>query len=471
MTRQFYCMDPHKAYITNNLVLPKGGVNLAAVMTALTFQHGEEEIYDELDQLIGVRAGELRLWEENRHHIIVPREFLPPNQRSAFGFEFIDLSPKAFHEVNIRDNIVLRDEAQEESFAALIGNHSGTLNLACGQGKTVLAMKMAATLKVPTIIIVNTTALLEQWKEEISKFLDVESVGTIQGDAANWQHPLVLAMVHTLSQRRNKWSMKFRRHFGLVFYDEGHHMSAPVFVRSADLFFGRRFSLTATASRIDGLESIYQSHLGGVIHRNLEQQLIPATVFHRMKWEFDLRYKPLISDANNDISLPRVRTFLGGLDWRNNFIYQTLSSDLQAGRTVLVLSHSVEHVRRLDEIVTLRARGAKPGVITGDTPQGDRMRILRESNPVIGTFQLAREGLNKPELDTLYCTTPFSSPNDRQQAWGRIQRRYEGKLPPLVRVFEDCALKICEGCGRSLRRNLKNLGYPIKMKDEKVETT
>ena len=133
-------------------------------------------------------------------------------------------------------------------------------------------------------------------------------------------------------------------------------------------------------------------------------------MFHELKWEFEDRNKPLIVDSNLEVSLPRVRTYLGRLDWRNQLIYNDLLFDLADGRSILVLSHSVDHVNRLAELV-----GERGGVITGATPQGDRMDILHGRNPVMGTFQLAREGLNKPSLDTLYVTTPFSNPNDLQQ--------------------------------------------------------
>jgi superfamily II DNA or RNA helicase len=466
MTYQFKRKDPDKAYIANNLVLPKRGLNLAPVMTALTFIHGEEEVIDqETGMLVGTQARQITLWDENRHHLVVPREFLSPQQYASFPFEFVDHRPRSFPEVDIEDNITLRDEDQRVAFQSLLDNESGTLNLACGKGKTVLALKLAATLGVPTIIVVNTTALLEQWKGEIELHLGVDSVGVIQGPMLDWEeHPITIAMVHTLSQNRETWPMRFRLRFGLVFYDEGHHMSAPVFVRSADLFFGRRYSLTATANRTDGLEAIYQYHLGHVIHSNLEQELVPESVFHELKWEFEDRNKPLIVDSNMEVSLPRVRTYLGRLDWRNQLIYNDLLFDLADGRNILVLSHSVDHVNRLAEMV-----GDRAGVITGATPQGDRMDILHGRNPVLGTFQLAREGLNKPSLDTLYVTTPFSNPNDLQQSWGRIQRQFDGKKTPLVRVYEDHALSCCVKSCRNLKRHLRRMDYPIRRRKVEVD--
>lgn len=469
MSYKFPVIEPGVAYVSNNLVLPKKGVHLAPIKANLTFPYGEIEVFDEDGNPLHTKPDELKLWDENSTHIIVPREFINAKNFHEFGFDFVDHRPRSYPYADIQDSIGLRDEDQVAAYSALRLNEGGTLNLACGKGKTVLALKLAGAMKVPTIVIVNTTALLEQWKQEVGKFLDVRSIGTIQGDQFDWEHPIVIAMVHTLSFNRERWPMEFRKHFGLIFYDEGHHMSAPVFVRSADLFYGKRYCLTATATRTDGLQKIYQHHLGRVIHKNLSQSLIPRTYFYRLKWEFDERYKPRVIDTNNEISIPRVRTYLGELDWRNELIYKHALDDLRKGRRLLILSHSVKHVERLAELFQNRAFGSVPGVITGKTPQEDRMRLLHNCNPVLGTFQLAREGLDKPTLDTMYICTPFSNPNDLQQSWGRIQRKDPNKQEPIVRVYEDLAFSCTERSCRALRGHLNSMGYPYKLKQVKVE--
>lgn len=465
--RRFTIKDPGTAYITNNLLLPKRRLHVDRVKAALTFVYGETEEFDANGVLLCMAPGTLELWDETETHLIVPREFLAPDQREQFDFEFVDERPRyRFAKVDFGSTIQTRDEGQDRALKDLADNEAGTLTLSCGKGKTVMALAHAAALGTPTIIVVNTTALLEQWMEEIDRHLNVASVGRVQGEVADWEgHPIVVAMVHTLSGRRDEWSMEFRRRFGLVIYDEGHHMSAPVFVQSADLFFGRRYSLTATPNRTDGMESIYQYHLGRVIHHNLEQDLIPQTWFHVMHWEINEDQKEEVVDTFGSVNLNKVRTLLGKLEWRNKLIEEDLRFDLVAGRKILVLSHSVEHVERLYSRFSTTGAGS----ITGSTAQEDRMAILRECNPVFGTFQLAREGLNKPVLDTLYLVTPFSNKNDLQQTLGRIQREYADKKDPLVRVYEDTAINCCITSCRKLRKTLKQWGYPTRRRKVEVE--
>ena len=458
---------PDKAYVTNNLLLPRRFVNESVIKAALTFIHGEELIVDEAGEVIGSRPRPLYLWDETATHLIVPREFLHFGDRLNFDFEFVHEEPGAYPTIKVKDRIELRDSAQKEAFNALLRFHSGTLNLSCGKGKTILALKLIAHEKVPALIVVNTTALLEQWKERIKDFLGVEA-GIMQADTRDWEgRDVVVGMVHTLSNLRPTLSLEFQRKFGLVFYDEGHHMSAPVFVKSADMCLGRRFSLTATADRTDGLEAIYQYHLGRVIYSDLTQDLVPDTIFRRMKWSLPEWDNKRVTDSSGMISMPRVRSYLGKVTWRNHVISGDIRKDLSAGRQILVLSHSVDHVTVLAGLA--EELGKNVGVITGKTDQQERLGILKKCNPVIGTFQLAREGLDKPSLDTLYVTTPFSNSNDLQQSWGRIQRVAEGKQHPLVRVYEDLAFECCRKACNNLRGFLRRLSYPFKTTSVKLD--
>jgi superfamily II DNA or RNA helicase len=448
--------DPAKAYIYNNLIIPKALIRTEAIKQALTFNIGEEIIYDE-GEPVAKRSKVTELWDETENHIIVPREFISPDKYKLYRFPFIDIRPQDFESIEVEDLIDLRNDTQEKALQSLLWHRSGTLNLGCGKGKTVIALKLIAALKVPTIIIVNSSALMDQWRERIAEHLKVKSVGTIQGDTYDWRHPIVLAMVQTLANRHLQYDLEFRRRFGLVIYDEGHHMSAPKFVLSADMFFGRRYSLTATARRTDGLEGIYQAHLGRIIYTDLEQALIPDTSFHIINWELPPADEPLIRDVSGEVNTSKIRTYIGTLTWRNNIIFRIARADLAAGRKLLILSHSEEHVRRMAEEF-----GGTSGWVTGKAKREDRLSTFRERNPVFATFQLVREWLDVADLDALYITTVFSNSNDLQQAWGRTQREHTGKQNPIVRVFEDTAIKSCVGGCRKLRGYLKALGYPFK---------
>ena len=73
---------------------------------------------------------------------------------------------------------------------------------------------------------------------------------------------------------------------------------------------------------------------------------------------------------------------------------------------------------------------------------------------IFATIQYAAEGLDIPELDTLFLTTPMS---DVEQAVGRIQRPSPGKKDPIVVDFRDDAISMFEAMGRKRDRFYKRV--------------
>lgn len=471
---RFTKKDPFKGYITNNLLIPKKKpngndlLNPEQVKQSLTFIIGEEDVIEEdTGEIVGRQPHQEKLWNETEHHLIVPRCYLSTEQLAQLKCEWVVERLESIH-VNVPNKIVPRDTTQRRALRKMRHHKGGTVNIACGKGKTIIALKYWAERHVPALIVVNTSALVHQWMLEIEEFFgsDVQ-VGHIQGKTCIWEDcPITIAMVHTLANKSWEWSAKFRRYFGIIFYDEGHHLSAPHFCKSASLFFGERFSLTATATRTDGLEAIYQYHLGDIIYVDLEQELIPNTLFHSLAYYLTHEDDRDCRDINGQMCHPKICGTLGRMDWRNDLIIDNLSADLEEGRECLVLTHSVDHTRELYRLI-VEAGYEGAGLINGqDTSPFDRIPVLRDSNPVIGTFQLAREALNKPILDTLHITTPFGNSNDLQQAWGRIQRVRAAKMSLRVRVYEDEPIKTCrEQCTR-LRKYLRAMDYPWEKTEE-----
>ena len=458
----FTYKDPEKGYLTNSLLLPKSKINVHSTKQALTFTLPDKET---TVNALGEKSEKnkvLYLWDETDTHLIVPREFYPRHKLLEISnayFPIVDDRPLQYEPAGIKA-VTTPWVSQEDPLKTIIQAEGGTLNLRCGGGKTVLSLLYAAHLNVPTLIVVDSTALLEQWKLEIKKHLRVKSIGIIQGTVADWRgHPIVLAMVHTLAEHPEFRCSEFQDRFGLVVFDEGHHMSATVFVQAADLCSGIRLAITATAERTDNMENIYQYHLGRVFYRDLEQPLTPDTIFHGLEWQIPEKDLPLTRDKLGNSNISKLRTYLGTLRWRNDHILHVVDKDIRDSRNVMVLSHSVEQVRELYD----RCPNSNKGMITGkDTDQKDRIPILKGYNPLFATFTLAREGLDKQELDTLHICTPFSNANDLQQSWGRALRECVGKQNPLVRVYEDVSIRTCTESCRSLRTVLQALGYPYK---------
>ena len=342
--------DPDKGYLDSWLWVPKQYVNVEGTKRALTFTFMEQK-----DVIT------LSLYKETANHLLLPREFLDVRE---LQFEVIDARPIPFPKVSIPSNITLdalnpKETTQRDALAALIRARGGILQLACGKGKTVVALELASRLGTPTLVIVDNTQLMSQWREAILGNgkdrkpllgLSPKDVGLIQGEAFDWQKPIVLATYQTLASRAAFMPEEVRRWFGLIIWDEAHHVAAPTFARSADLFYGYRLGLTATPTRDDGLHVVYDFHLGGVIYKDLKQELRPKIYFMWTGLELDLsddEVKEGACDKNGELHLSKLATHFGQWKERLEKILAEVRKAVDAGRKVLVLSNSV------DELVNL----------------------------------------------------------------------------------------------------------------------
>ena len=216
---------------------------------------------------------------------------------------------------------------------------------------TVVALDFIARKKVPTLIVVDTTQLIEQWLTSINMFLNIpDGVGMMGDGEFRWHHPVVVATYHTLAARAATLPEEIRRWFGMIIWDEAHHVAAPTFARSADLFFGHRFGLTATPDRSDGQHVIYNFHIGRVLFKDLTQKLKPKIFF---KWT-GLSLDPQDSyvqietrDKNGELHIGKTAVFFGQWRERLRAVLSEVQLAVSQDRKIIVLSQSVDEAVNL----------------------------------------------------------------------------------------------------------------------------
>lgn len=429
---------PEVAYRDTMLWLPKEGLNVNAVKQAMTLVLDDQN---------------LTLWKETRDHLIVPREAFEGTSRSSAATV---VNPE-FSTVEFKDSIIPRED-QKEAWAALDKAPGGIFNLSCGRGKTVLGLKKIASRKMPAIVIVNQAALMEQWKHEAMQFLGLEEdqIGWIRQSTFDWEKPLVLAMIHTLSKKCLQWPRAFRRFYGTVIYDEVHHLSAPTFAKTAPLFWGARYGLTATPDRVDKTEFAYFSHLGKVFFSDMSQPLTPRIYFQRLPTEVDMKSDE-ITDCYGEFNISKFRKYLATRPDRIDLITKDVADAFEQGRRILVLTHIVKGAQMLEK--------ALPGAVrvTGKTKAEKRLSIFKENRLVVATMGVAQEWLNVPDLDTVFFTTPFGNWGSLVQGMGRVLRVHPDKKAPVAMIYEDYKLGPGRALCNRLRRGLRSNGFGWKV--------
>ena len=255
-----------RAFLSSDMWIPLESVrNIDALLRAATFS------------TVNSRTGDvtsLQLAVVEKHHVRTARHLFSDSEWSEKIGEYV-VPEIAFEKFDFGDKIVPRSEAQERAWEAFSKAGNGVLNLACGKGKTVMALKKIAQRAVPAIVVVNNTGLMEQWIDRALEFLSIdrEDIGIVQGKRSEWDKPLVIAMVQTLANRAESKDipMEARRRFGTVIFDEVHHLSAAKFSQTAPVFFGARYGLTATPVREDGLEQVAQWNTSFFISDDLNE--------------------------------------------------------------------------------------------------------------------------------------------------------------------------------------------------------
>lgn len=219
-----------KALYSDWLYIPKGILHEGILKAALTFTIGRR----------GKIVKTIEAYRDTGDYIAVPREFYTSEKLlEAAGITIEDRTPTSYDQVILPDNISFRDDVQEEAYKAMENSRNGILNLSCGYGKTVLALKEIANANVPAVVVVHTSVLFEQWKREIRRFLGVDP-GVMQGSMGkwSWRSPIAIAMLHTLAENADEIPDEIRNYFGIACFDECLGLGTAIETSSGSVYLG-----------------------------------------------------------------------------------------------------------------------------------------------------------------------------------------------------------------------------------------
>lgn len=145
--------------------------------------------------------------------------------------------------INVKFKGKLREE-QQKAIEAFAKHNIGTLSATTAFGKTVFAIGMIAKRKVNTLILVHNKALLEQWKERLENFLEINE--TIEESERRRGRKKQSSIIGCLCSGKNSLHgiidiallqscltdgevKPFVRDYGMVVVDECHHVSSVSF--------------------------------------------------------------------------------------------------------------------------------------------------------------------------------------------------------------------------------------------------
>jgi len=356
---------------------------------------------------------------------------------------------------------------QKVAIKKLTVHEAGVLSAPPGSGKTVMACAIIAQRKIPTLILVHRQELLEQWKEQLSRFLGipVKEVGVFSGTKKKPTGKIDIATILSLKQIEDLED--FFAPYGQIIIDECHHIPAVTFEailkRSSARFI---LGLTATPYRKDGHQKILFMQCGPVRHEikmSGDPHIAKRVVVKEtsLKLSQELGERPPIH-----IVWDQLTADIGRL----KLIAKDVADSVAALRFPLIISDRKEQLEALEKEIINLSSSIRVLRLEGSMGKKARKAIMEEAKKVsdknspiclLATASLIGEGVDIPRLDTLILAMPISFKGRMVQYAGRLHRKWPGKKDVVIYDYLDTCSGLTVSMYRKRLQAYKSMGYQI----------
>ncbi len=388
-------------------------------------------------------------------------EILEYLDRSLFPYR--DEAADPIPVTTLESDVKLRPYQRKALEAWLDAGRRGVIELPTGAGKTYIALKAMEKLNAPTLVVVPTLDLMDQWRNQLKKLFKVE-VGAIGGGEATLK-PLTVSTYDSAYLRAAQLGNRYL----LIVFDEVHHLPAPSYMQIAEMYIAPwRLGLTATYERDDGAHEELPRLVGGRVYKlgvdaltgrhlspyTIEKVYVDLTLEERERYDEEygvfrgylekrgIRMRTLrdfqrfIIRTGND---PEARRALLS---RNRAVDVALNSESK----IMALADLLRAYRdkktliftRHNSLVYRISRRFLIPAITHRTPKEERRATLdgfrKGGFRVVVTGQVLDEGIDVPDASVAFIISGTGSSREYIQRLGRILRKRKGKEAKLIEL-------------------------------------
>jgi len=386
-------------------------------------------------------------------------------------------------QINVRFTGELHED-QIPAVDALSQHDSGVLCAATSFGKTVIGAAVIGVRKCNTLVLVNKLTLLEQWKQKLGQFLEINEdlpefqsgrgrkkkrqlIGQIGGGKDSASGIIDVATVQSLFSGHDVKDIV--KDYGMVIIDECHHIPAETFELVLRAVNARYiYGLTATPQRKDGKHPLMYMQCGPALYtvdakiqaakRGFEHYVIPCfTSFKKplSKTEDEWGYKQIEADITVD-------------EPRNRQIAADVLNAVADGRNPIILTQRKDHISTLAALINNQCV-ANVIVLDGAATSKQKLATLNaiasipedEQLVLIATGKYVGEGFDCPRLDTLFLAMPVSWKGILSQYAGRLHRLYPGKNNVIIYDYIDVHVALLERMYHKRAAAYGSIGYKI----------
>lgn len=327
--------------------------------------------------------------------------------------------------------------------------HRGIVSVVTGGGKTIFALSCIDKIKPSaTLVVVPTSALLDQWWEEAASYFDlqIDEINIITGAKKIRLGSINLAVLNTAA----KLPERTKEHSCFLIIDECHKAASEHFRAVLKLKTYASLGLSATPERPydEGLSDILIPALGDVIFKYdysdalRDQVIVPFSlknIVFSLEEERQREYDKLSiaiarsiervgPDAEDTVTLFLKRARILNLSPNRVRLALKLIAANRNRRT-LVFHEDIEACELIHYV--LRQNDVKSGVYHSKMPLRARALILKQYRcdelDVLVTCRALDEGFNVPETEIGIIAASTATRRQRIQRLGRIVRPAKGK--------------------------------------------
>jgi superfamily II DNA or RNA helicase len=300
----------------------------------------------------------------------------------------------------------------------------GIVNFATGLGKTLTAIHLIKRYKKTALIVCPSDSVAKQFYTQCEDAFGKSMVG-FYGAGKKKINDITIGIAASITRNTDEFK---NADFGIVIFDEIHHIAADTFYNIAEAVsgVGKVFGLTATDYRSDGKDIMITAGCGPVVSRR------------DVKWGI----------ANGFLAEPYFmirQVDTGGKDFRDNkiknykehvlhnsiikdIIYNDALNMINAGRSVLVLVDEVAHGEELAKQLGV------PFATGVDSKSQDYVDSLNKGEipGLVGTDGRIGEGTDTQNVDVLILANFVASKGPVIQAVGRSLRKTATKTKCII---------------------------------------
>jgi superfamily II DNA or RNA helicase len=380
------------------------------------------------------------------------------------GLDYVDRA-RAYGELEAK--LVLEREPRPFQSEALAEFRKcggrGVIVLPTGAGKSHVAVLAIDDRRRSALVVVPTLDLVRQWYDLLRGSFATE-VGIVGGGSYDLR-PLTV----TTYDSAYLHMQHFGSRFGMVVFDECHHLPGASYELAAELCLAPfRLGLTATPERADGREASLARLIGPIVYRRDIVELAGEYLADYETVRVNIELGPderAEHDANRKVYLDFLRgsgVRLGSPSGWNDFLMRAsrtaeglraLAAYRRQRELALASGQKLDYVGQLlsqharDRILIFTENNATAyevsrrflvPVITHQTKVRERSEILAKfatgEYGVVATSKVLNEGVDVPDANVAIVISGSGSVREHVQRLGRVLRRREGKQAVLYEL-------------------------------------